>query len=133
MPVYTFDLRDGSLGISDQEGVSLPDREQAFDYAAGVVYELLVGNELEARKWRLDVYENGRAIFAIPFAKFDHSLDHLSPGMRRTVEIYCDRTRSLKEAMATAQATMRESRALVALSRGKPYLAAVRGVGTIRA
>jgi hypothetical protein len=41
----------------------------------------------------------------------------------------CDGVRSLKEAMSTAEVTMRESRALVARSRGKPYLVAAFGLG----
>jgi hypothetical protein len=44
----------------------------------------------------------------------------------------CYRCRLLQEAMSAASITMRESRALVARSRGKPYLAAAFGQRTIR-
>lgn|SRR5579885_577539 len=134
MPIYTFDLRDGSSVTSDREGIALPDRDRAFAYATDVIRELLLGNETEARQWRLDVYEDGAdRVFSIPFAGFDSSLDHLSPAGRSTVESHYNRIRALREAMSAVRATVQESRALVALSRGKPYLAAVRGVRTIRA
>lgn len=133
MPVYTFDLRDGSDGVADREGIALRDPDHATDYALQVIRELLQGNELEARQWQLDVYEDGRQrIFSIPFASVDHSLDHLSPQLRRNLETCCDRARALKEAMSAARATIRESRAVVARSRRQPYLAAVRGKSTIR-
>lgn len=132
MPVYTFNLRDGSDGIADREGIALPDPDRAMDYALWVIRELLQGNELEARQWQLDVYEDGRElIFSIPFASVDHSLDHLAPLLRLKLETCCNRARSLKEAMSAARATVLESRAVVARSRGRPYLAAVRGRKTI--
>jgi hypothetical protein len=52
--------------------------------------------------------------------------------MRKAVERTCDQSRSLKEPIASAQVTLRESRALVALSRGRPYLATEMGERTIR-
>jgi hypothetical protein len=45
---------------------------------------------------------------------------------------FYDRIRSFREAMTAASITRRESRALVARSRGKPYLAAEFGQRTIR-
>jgi hypothetical protein len=48
------------------------------------------------------------------------------------MEDLCDHCRSLNEVMSAASVTMRESRALVARSRGKPYLAAAFGQRTIR-
>lgn len=132
MPLYKFQLRDGSGGIDDETGVSLPDREHAFDYARDVVRELMSRREKETRTWRLDAYEtSGGLVFQIPFVSIDETLDHLTPGLRARIEDLCDRCRSLREAMSEAAVTMRESRALVARSRGKPYLVSEFGQRTI--
>jgi hypothetical protein len=89
--------------------------------------------EAQTRIWCLDVYEgSGERIFQLPFARFDPTLDHFVPEMRKTVEQVSDLSRSLREAMASARVTLRESRALVALSRGRPYLATEMGERTIR-
>jgi hypothetical protein len=131
MPVYTFQLRDGSQWIEDE--ITLTDRERAFEYARTVVRELMSCQEKKTRTWRLDVYEDkGARVFEMPFAKFDETLGHLPPEVRETMVDLWDRCRSLKEAMSAASITMRESRALVARSRGKPYLAAAFGRRTIR-
>jgi hypothetical protein len=133
MPLYTFKLRDGSCGIDDPTGVALPDREQALSYAHGVARELMKSREPQTRTWRLDVYENdGERIFAILFAELDETLDHLPAALRSEVEELCDRLRSLREAISAARVTLRESQALVARSRGKPYLAVDGGRKTIR-
>ena len=89
--------------------------------------------EVETRSWRLDVYENGDGpIYAIPFAGIDPTLDHLVPKLRTMVEAMCERKRLLGEVLHVVSATMQESRALVARSRGKPYLASRFGRSTIR-
>lgn len=133
MPLYTFELRDGSCGIADTVGVSLADRDQALCYAYDVIRELASRCERETRTWRLDVYEDlDRRVFEIPFARLDETLDHLNAQWRSRVEDLCDRSRALREACSAAGVTMRESRALVARSRGKPYLAADKGEKVIR-
>ena len=130
MPRYTLELNDGEYPSSDD--VWFTDREHAIDHAHTVARELMFGRELGCRTWRLDVYENGTLIHKIPFASIDPALDHLGPVLRMTVEQSCDTLRSYREAVCAAQATMREGRALVARSRGKPYLATERGEPTIR-
>lgn len=133
MPLYTFELRDGSLGIADTVGVSFADRDQALCYASEVIRELMGRCEQETRTWRLDVYEDhDRRVFEIPFARLDETLDHLNPHWRRMIEDCCTRALSLRETCSAAQTTMRESRALVARSRGKPYLATEGGKPIIR-
>jgi hypothetical protein len=133
MPIYTFELRDGDRKIEDGDGVNLPDRDHAFHYALDVAHELMSCREAQTRSWCLDVYEgNGQRAFELPFARIDPTLDHLAPAVRKTVERTCDQSRSLKEAIASARVTLRESRALVALSRGRPYLATEMGERTIR-
>jgi hypothetical protein len=129
--LYRLELRDGSNWIEDE--VALPDRERAFEYARTVVRELMCCREQQTRTWRLDVYEGKDArVFEIPFARFDETLSHLSPKGRETIVDLCVRRQSLEEAMSMTVVTMRESRALVARSRGKPYLAAALGQRTIR-
>jgi hypothetical protein len=133
MPLYTFELRDGSCGIADTVGVILADRDQALCYAHGVVRELMGCREQQTRTWRLDVYEDHhQRVFEIPFARLDQTLDHLGPGWRSMIEESCNRLLSLCETYGAARVTMRESRALVARSRGKPYLATEGGKPIIR-
>lgn len=130
MPLYTFELRDGSRGIEDE--VTLPNREQALRYAHDVVRELMSWGEAQTRTWCLNVCEDhGPTVFEIPFASVDSTLDDLSPELRTMMERLCDRHRALNEVIHAAHLTVQESRALVALSRGKPYLAAAFGRTTI--
>ena len=132
MPTYTFELRDGSSGIYDEIGIRLPDRERALQYAHDVVRELMSCQEMQTRFWRLDVYEDDATrVFEIPFATVDQTLDHLTPELRMMMERLCERCRALTEVTHAAHTTMRESRALVALSRGKPYLVTCAGNRTI--
>ncbi len=133
MPLYTFELRDGSCGIADTAGVSFADRDQALYYAYDVIRELMSCCERETRTWRLDVYEDhDRRVFEIPFSRFDETLDHLDPHSRRKIEDLCNRSRPLREACSAANVTMGVPRALAARSGGKPYLASDRGQQVIR-
>jgi hypothetical protein len=133
MPTYTFQLNDGAGGVADETGITLQDRADALRYSQDVIQELMSHRERETRSWRLDVYENDHnRIFQIPFASLDRSLDHLRPEWRGRVESLCEHNRSLQEVLHAARLTVRESRALVARSRGKPYLAAEFGEPTIR-
>jgi hypothetical protein len=135
MAIYTFRVRDGRGDVEDTTGVQLPDRVSALRYAHDVVHELMRSRELETRSWRLEIYENGdgeRPICEIPFASVDPSLDHLGPKLRRMVEDESERRRVVGDVIHAAKATIQESRALVARSRGKPYLASRFGKPTIR-
>jgi hypothetical protein len=132
MQRYTFKLQDGKYPVNDGSGVWLEEREQARDHAERVARELMRGREQQTRARRLDVYEDGGLIYQISFASVDPTLDHLAPRVRATVEQSSKRIRSVRETVSAAHATVREPKALVALSRGKPYLAAERGELTIR-
>lgn len=133
MPRYTFALINSNSTASDETGIHAPDREQALAYGKDVARELMRGREVQTRSWRLDIYEDGEECVAeIPFAVVDPTLDHLKPEFRNVIERVCGSFRSWQDALRTAQATMRESRALLARARGKPYLATVRGRPTIR-
>jgi len=133
MPLYTFELRQGTAALSDDTGVQLPDRDQALAYAKDVARELMYGREIQTRSWRLDVYEDQQErVGELPFAAVDRTLDHLVPDLREAVERLCDSYRTWQETIHAVRTTVRESRALIAQSRGKPYLAAVSGERIIR-
>ena len=133
MPNYTFRLRDDDTGVEDETGVSLPDVEIAYRYACDVVRELMNCREQRTRFWQLEVYDGEeKKVFEIPFARLDPTLDHLNAPLRDTVEQNAQRVRSLKDTWCATQVTVQEARSLVARSRGKPYLAAVRGRKVIR-
>jgi len=132
MPVYTFKLRDGSGGAEDATGVRLRDHDTAVRYAHDVVYELMKSRELETRAWCLEVYESGSRTCEIPFVSVDTSLDHLTPKLRTMVEGLSERKRLLGDAIHAVKTTIQESRALVARSRGKPYVASRHGKSVIR-
>jgi hypothetical protein len=130
MPRYTFELHSDQSPVRDD--ACFTDRERACAHAQHVARELMYGCELQTRSWRLDVYENGECVSQLPFASVDETLDHLQPALRKTVERSNDSLLALHETMSSARATLRESRALVARSRGKPYLATEGGEPTIR-
>ena len=133
MPVYQFELRDGSDFIRDDFGVTLADRQSAVDYACEVARELMRGCEKHTRHWQLDVYEGkGNLAFVIPFTSLDETLDCFKPSFRRSIENFCEIRRTFGEAVAAARRTVRQSRALIARSRGRPYLASDGGQTTIR-
>jgi hypothetical protein len=132
MPLYTFELQDDERPVGDETGMWFADRARALDHAHDVARELMSAREVQTRTWRLDVYEDGRRVEEIPFAHLDRTLDHLGPTLRTSVEHWCDALRDFKQQLSAARATVRESRALVARSRGKPYLATERGEPIIR-
>ena len=133
MSAYTFRLLDGSGEVEDETGVNFRRPDHAIRYARDVVHELMRNRELETRSWRLDVYENGDGpIHAIPFASIDPTLDHVVPTLRTMVEGMSEQKRLLSEVLHAVKGTVQESRALVARSRGKPYLASRFGRSTIR-
>ena len=133
MPLYTFKLRDDDAGVEDADGVNLPDAAIAYRYACDVVRELMNARERRTRSWQLEVYEGGeKKIFELPFVRFDQTLDHLNAQMRDAVEHSARQIRSSKDTRHAVGVTIRETRSLVARSRGKPYLAADRGRKVIR-
>ena len=132
MPRYSFKLRDDDAGVKDDTGVNLPDVEIAYRYARDVVHELMKGREQRTRSWQLEVFEDGEKVFEVPFARLDPTLDHLTAPLRDLVELNAQRLRSLKDTQYATQVTVQETRSLLARSRGKPYLAALRGRKVIR-
>ena len=132
MKHYTFTLRADEAAIEDESGAWFERRDRACDYARNVAHELMRGQEEQTRSWRLEVYEDGVRVHEVLFATIDPTLANLRPGWRASVERAAEATRGLKDAVAAARTTLRESRALVARSRGKPYLATIAGKPTVR-
>lgn len=133
MPTYTFRLMDDDGGVADNVGLRLADAKVAYCHACVVAHELMDHREARTRSWRLDVYENGaKKLFEILFASIDETLDNLKPENRKLVEMTAMRRRSLQDTLYAARISYRESQALVARSRGKPYLAVDHGQKTIR-
>jgi len=133
MATYTFKVLDGCGDVEDETGVSFHHRDRAIRYAHDVVHELMRNRELQTRSWRLDLYEDGEGpICTIPFAGIDPTLDHVVPKLRTMVEGMSEQKRLLGEVLHAVKVTVQESRALVARSRGKPYLASQFGRLTIR-
>jgi len=128
MPRYFFNLRDGASGFRDPEGVLLKNGDAATAYATRVARELMSHCEKQRRHWQLDVWdEGGNHVLRLPFATIDRTLDILIKPTRRLVERWCEDRLELEEALSAARETAQQSRALIARSRGKPYLVAAKG------
>lgn len=130
---YSFKLRHDQGLIEDESGIWLGDRGQAIKHAETVAHELMRCHEERTRSWCLDMYEDGERVEEILFATIDPTLAHLSSQSRASVERAAGIKRRHRDALAAIRVTWRESKALVARSRGKPYLATERGEPTIRA
>ena len=128
MQRYYFHLRDGARGYTDSVGVDLAHDGAAADHARCVAAELVKNREPLVRHWRIEVYnDEAEPIFSTRLLAVDRTLDHVRPPAKALLEKLMDRREALREAIATAQATLRKSRALVSRSRGRPHLAADRG------
>ena len=125
---YYFHMKDGYRGYEDTAGVVLASNEAALDYARRVATELMKNRERKARHWRIDVRDrNGGALFEVAFITVDPTLSHVSPPYRKALEELSQRCFALREAIAQARTVQTQARALVAKSRGRPYLAADSG------
>jgi len=120
MPVYFFNLRDGSAGAADR--AECPDMAAAREHAIIVARELMQGTGRQTRHWRLEVCDNiGKVLATVPFASVDPALDHLEPASRKVIECLCEARAELAATMYTSQ-LLRAG--LAARANGKPYLAA---------
>lgn len=128
MTQYVFDLHDGRGIATVGEQLEFPGDEAAFNHGQDVVRDLMRNRYLQTRSWRLDIFRaNGECVAQLPFAQLDPTLDHLISPARALIERWSQSRLALAEEIAVARATIREARALVAQSRGKPYVVAVGG------
>ncbi|HMF29272.1 MAG TPA: hypothetical protein VKE42_10900 [Candidatus Cybelea sp.] len=105
----------------------------AHRYACGVARDLMRCRETATRHWCLEVYEDGEGrVCDILFASVDPTLDHLRRGARTLVERVNATKRAVEDEIYSAKLIMGDSRALIARSRGKPYLIASNGEITVR-
>ena len=133
MATYTFTLRSDGCEVNDDVGIALTDNASAYQYARTVARELMRCRETQTRCWRIEVYRDGEGpLFDVLFASVDPTLDHLRCELRALVESASEKRRALKDAVYACQASLRESRSLLARSRGKPHLIAENGEITIR-
>jgi hypothetical protein len=129
MTTYYFNLLTQEGVICDPEGTDLADFSSAWEHARGVACELMRDNELRTRSWRLDVCDSsGRVCFHLLFAAVDETLDELPPELRNSIERCCTAAASLNETIHASRLTLFETKALLAHSEGRPYLAAINGL-----
>jgi hypothetical protein len=125
---YHFHLRDGCRGYADPKGVCLPSDDAAREHAHRVAVELMKNREQKARHWRIQVQDtHGETLFEVPFIGLDGTLSHLSPALKKAMEELSQRCYALREAIAQARNVQIQAMAVVAKSRGRPYLAAADG------
>jgi hypothetical protein len=133
VPTYTFTLRGDGRDNSDDMGIALADNASAYRYARTVARELMRCREMQTRYWRIKVYRDGEGpVFDVLFASVDPTLDHLRRELRGLVESVSEKTGALKDVLYACELSLRESRSLLARSRGQPYLIAENGELTIR-
>ena len=133
MPSYTFRMRGFRRAPANSDSVDFPTVEAALSYACEVARELMGCRELLVEYWWLDVYDaNDQSIFQIPLRIADAAFVHPShKGLPRRLR-RDKRELNLTNLLESVQVTVRESRALVARARGKPYIATDCGEETIR-
>jgi hypothetical protein len=126
MSIYYFDLLAGGQFALDREGTDLADWRSAAAHAQRVAREMMQHAELRTRHWRLRISDDQRSpIGEVLFASVDHSLDHLTPQLRESIEQVCFQYAELTESLAELTMVMHESRAMIARAHGKPFLAAI--------
>jgi hypothetical protein len=128
MPLYFFNVRNGSGDFADREGTALPDVLSARTYAQGLAREVMLGNESRKRHWHVVVCDSdGRELFDLPFVSIDESIRHLNADSRRLIEVMCEKRMALAETLFETRMNILRVRATVARSRSRPYLAAEHG------
>jgi Domain of unknown function (DUF6894) len=129
MTPYFFTLHTRDAAVFDPNGIELPDEGSARRYAEMVARELMANREPHTRSWRLDVHDShGRRCFRLVFATVDHTLSHLRPDLRGSLENCCASAASFAEAIRAIKLTLLEVKATLARAEGALHLAAVNGV-----
>ena len=106
----------------------LPNLDAAHEYGVAVARELMRNREPRVRFWKLDVCNAaGEFLAKIDFAQIDHTLDHLPAEARASLIRFCEAMCYVTETIAECRMTVLQSRALMALAEGKPYVVAENG------
>jgi hypothetical protein len=129
MSLFYFNLRDGTDGIQNSDGIDLPDRDAAYWEAEQIADELMRNTKRRPRHWQLQIRDaDDRLVFEMPFAAVDRTLANFEPGERRLIERHAEIARALLETQHRSRMLIRRSRAIMARSKKRPYLAACQGV-----
>lgn len=125
MAVFFFSIQNGAGGITAENGVDLPNLTAAKDHATEVARELMKGDELKKRFWRIDVLDEGREVVAaLPFAVVDPTLDHLKPELRAGIERLSETRRECEETLCRWNSRLVWLRAMGSGLTRRPHLVA---------
>ncbi len=125
MADFFFKIQNGAGGVAAQDSVDLPDVTAAKSYATEVARELMKGDELNKRSWRLDVLDEGSdLVVELPFSRVDPTLDHLSPDLRALIERVCESRRAFQETQSRWDSLLVWIRAMRGGLTPRPYLVA---------
>ena len=128
MSRYYFSLKRREGTVLDTDGTDLPDESAARKHAHQVMNELMRNANVRTRSWRLAVLDQDRSpCFELLFASYDDSMAHLTPELRSSVEMICQRHASLVDAIVDVRTTMLQIRGTLARSDRKPYVAVENG------
>jgi|SRR6185437_5365188 len=128
MPMYYFNLKDAQGIYVDPEGTELSGDAEALEHARQVATELMQRRESKTRSWRLQACDEDRnVVFELLFATVDHTIHHLPPALRQTVETVSARTAGLSDAICDVRASIYQLKGTLAKSNRAPYLAALNG------
>jgi hypothetical protein len=128
MPRYYFDLSDGGHTIEDAHGTELPHDRAAIIHACDVARELVQRNEERRGGSSISISDDTHSfLLELPLATVDQTLALLRPEARAILERCREQRRKLKECIHQVRQTVQQSRALIARSRGKPYLCTENG------
>jgi hypothetical protein len=130
MTRFYFDLLASDQLVRDEDGMDCCDSNAAQEYGRRIAREILQGNELSKRHWRLRIYdrhERRLPMAELLFASADPTLDHFTSRLRGSIEDMCRRHAELMECAAELKMTIHETRAVLARHGGKPFLAATGG------
>jgi len=128
MPHYHFHLRASTTIHPDPEGTELQDFPAACEHAKAVAEELMRNSSARTRHWSMIVEDGTRECqFDLFFADVDPGLDPYPPMRRMLACETCRRLAALTDAWRSAQATLTESRILIAKARRTPILVYAKG------
>jgi CheY-like chemotaxis protein len=123
-------MKGPGRALEDSDSIDFPTIEAAFSYACEVARELMGCRKLLAEYWRLDVYDaDDHPIFQIPLRTMDAAFVR---ALKQVLPKELHRAELPTNLLESADATMHESRALVAQARGKPCIATHFGQEPIR-
>jgi hypothetical protein len=128
MDTFYFHLRAGTKLIRDEDGTTCRSLAEARNHACKVASELMTNAQSKTRHWSLGICDgDDQFLFEVFFADVDETLACFTPEMRQLVRQTCRRHSAWIAVAEAARATIRESRALLARSDGRLYLAADNG------